>query len=485
MEKTSKILLKERVFAALLLTSGMYALAISLRNIEVTSIHSGEYLLALLFTGAIILADQLPIHLLHGTKLSMINLPIFLSAVLLPAPVVILAAGAGLLVSNMLARAERGLLPRDIASTVGQWMFTAFLGYQIVHLTLPGIHGQPYRLGLLLLCAISFLAIDFILFSLSQSFIYGEPFTFTLKSIVVEGVLLEVIQYVIAILGALAAYTEIWSLILLIVPISITYIAFKNIKETRYETAQILKDMADTVDLRDIYTGGHSKRVADLVRQTLIQLKISGTEAALIELSARLHDIGKIGIPDSVLLKPGKLSTDEMAVMQTHSQKGWELLSKYKDFSRGALIIMHHHERWDGQGYPARIKAHEIPFGSRVIAVADSFDAMASDRPYRKGLSAHQALQVLVEGRGTQWEPTVVNAFVDMIIHQMDEKSTEQLSEQQIALALSQTIPIPSRYHQAFITSADAVDANRTNVSETSIFAADSSKRRKESAISE
>ena len=323
-------------------------------------------------------------------------------------------------------------------------MFTAFLGYQIIHLTLPGIHEHTSRFGLLLLCAISFLFIDFIIFSLSLSFIHGEPFTFTLKAVVTEAVFIEVIQYLIAILGALAAYQEIWSLILLIVPISITYIAFKNIKETRYETVQILKDMADTVDLRDIYTGGHSKRVADLVRQTLIQLKMGGVEATLIELSARLHDIGKIGIPDAVLLKPGKLSPDEIAIMQTHSQKGSELLSKYKDFSRGAAIIMHHHERWDGQGYPAQIKEHEIPFGSRIIAVADSFDAMTSDRPYRKALSAHQAIQVLLDGRGTQWEPTVVDAFVEMLINQMDEKSTEHLSEQQITSALSQTVIIPS-----------------------------------------
>ena len=94
---------------------------------------------------------------------------------------------------------------------------------------------------------------------------------------------------------------------LLIVPISITYIAFKNIKETRRETVQILADMADTVDLRDVYTGGHSKRVADLVSQTLAKLQISGPEVTLIEIAARLHDIGKIGIPDSILMKPGRL----------------------------------------------------------------------------------------------------------------------------------------------------------------------------------
>jgi len=442
MEQTPKKVVRERAVAILLVIAGTYALALSLSNMKVTNIYTREYLLAISFAGAIILADHYPIHLLRGTKISLINLPIFLSAVLLSAPLAIIVTGVGLLVAYLLARVERGLLPRDIASTVGQWMFTAFLGYQIVHVTLPGLHLHTSRLSLLLLCAFSFLLIDFVVFSLSQSFIYDEPFIVILKSVVQQGILLEVIQYLIAILGTLVAYEDIWSLVLLVVPISITYIAFKNIKETRYETIRILKDMADTVDLRDVYTGGHSKRVADLVHQILIQLKISGPETILIEISASLHDIGKIGIPDSILLKPGKLSPEEMALMQTHSRKGAELISKYKDFSRGAVIIMHHHERWDGRGYPARLKEHEIPFGARIIAVADSFDAMTSERPYRKALAANQAIQILLEGRGKQWDANVVNVFVDMMINQADEKSQECLSVQQISSALSQSVPI-------------------------------------------
>ncbi|HJR79099.1 MAG TPA: HD-GYP domain-containing protein [Anaerolineales bacterium] len=444
MAQTPSMVLRERIFAGLLTVAGTYAFTQSLVDMELSSISSQKYLLAFLFASAIILANQYPIHLLRGTKLSLINLPIFLSAVLLPAPLAILATGAGLFVANILTRAERGILPRDIASTVGQWMFTVFLGYQIVHLALPGFHGHTSGFGLLLLCTFSFLLIDFIVFSLSQSFIYHEPFISTLKSVAKEGILLEAIQYLIAILGVFAAYENIWSLVLLIVPISITYIAFKNIKETHRDTIRLLEDMADTVDLRDIYTGGHSKRVTDLVHQTLLQMNVTGYEARLIETSARLHDIGKIGIPDAILMKSGMLSPQEMAVMQTHSQKGAELISKYKDFARGALIIMHHHERWDGAGYPAGLKGYEIPFGARVIAVADSFDAMTSDRPYRKALSVRQAIQILLEGRGKQWEPTVVNAFVDIIIHQVDEESIKHSSQQQAASALSQTVLVTS-----------------------------------------
>lgn len=444
MAQTPDTMFRERLVAALLTVMGILAFAHSLSDMEIAAIRSGEYLLAFLFVGSIVLANQYPIHLLRGTKLSLINVPIFLSAALLPAPLAIFAAGGGLLVANILTRVERGLLPRDIASTVAQWMVTVFLGYQMIHLTLPGFHDHVSRFSLLILCAVSFILIDFVVFSLSQSFVFMESFIPTLKSVIREGIIIEVAQYLIAILGVLAADENIWSLGLLIIPLTITYFAFKNIKEVRQETVRILNDMADTVDLRDMYTGGHSTRVADLVHQILIQLNVAGPEAKLIEMSARLHDIGKIGIPDAILMKPGTLSAAEMAVMQTHPQKGAELISKYKDFSRGASIIMHHHERWDGDGYPARLTGYEIPFGARVLAVADSFDAMTSDRPYRKALSVYQAIQILLEGRGTQWEPAIVNAFVDMIMSQLDEALPEPLSQLRAPSTLSQTALVTS-----------------------------------------
>ena len=424
---------RERMIALFLGIAGMQAFLLSLKGMQWSVIPQQQYLLAFLFAGFIILADRYPIHLLRGTKLSLINLPIFLGATLLSAPLAIVATGAGLLTANFFGRVERGLLPRDMVATVGQWMWTVYFGYQIVHLDRLGLQAHLTRLELLLFCAFSFLFIDFVVFCISQAMIYEEPFLATFKVIIKEGFSLEAIQYLIAIPGILAADTDLWSLALLVVPISMTYSVFKNIKETRLETVQILNDMADTVDLRDVYTGGHSKQVAELVHQMLRQLKILGPEATLIEIAARLHDIGKIGIPDRILLKPGQLSAEEMALMQTHSQKGAELISKYKDFSRGAEMIRYHHERWDGQGYPAGLKGHQIPFGARLIAVADSFEAMTTDRPYRKALSAHQAIQILLEGRGKQWDPQIVNAFVDQVISQMDDRVMESPSEAQVS----------------------------------------------------
>jgi HD-GYP domain-containing protein (c-di-GMP phosphodiesterase class II) len=430
--------------ASLLSLGGSYAFLLALRDIVGASIRPREYLLAILLAGAILLADRYPIHLLRGTKLSLVNLPIFISTALLSPPLSMAVTGVGLFTANFLAREQRGLLFRDIAATTGQWMLTVFLGHQILQLGQSGVPPLASRLLLLLFCALSFLFIDFTVFSIEQASIYDEPFITTFRSVVKHGFSLEVIQYLIAIPGILAADQDLWSLLLLVAPISITYVAFKNIKETRFETIQVLNDMADTVDLRDTYTGGHSGHVADLVQQMLIQLKISGPEATLIEISARLHDIGKIGIPDRILLKPGKLLPEEMAIMQTHSQIGAELISRYKDFSRGAAMIMHHHERWDGHGYPAGLKGHEIPFGARVIAVADSFEAMTSDRPYRRALSVDQAIEILLEGRGKQWDPSIVNVLVDLVMIQLGEKSAD-LSRPQRNMPASQKVLTSSR----------------------------------------
>lgn len=126
--------------------------------------------------------------------------------------------------------------------------------------------------------------------------------------------------------------------------------------------------------------------------------------------------------------------------MQTHSQKGAELLSKYKNFSRGVSMIMHHHERWDGGGYPAGLSGYAIPFGARVIAVADSYDAMTSDRPYRSALSDRQAIQILLEGRGRQWDANVVNAFVDMMTGGLETGPQETSTQQGVLPLMSKTI---------------------------------------------
>jgi HD-GYP domain-containing protein (c-di-GMP phosphodiesterase class II) len=128
--------------------------------------------------------------------------------------------------------------------------------------------------------------------------------------------------------------------------------------------------------------------------------------------AASLHDIGKAGISDQVLLKPGKLTPEELAWIQKYPEWGWMTLSQVEGFQKAALLVLHQHEKIDGSGYPKGLRGEEIPLGSRIIAVAESFDALTTDRPYRNALSRKAALEELMRCSGTQFDPEVVNAFL-------------------------------------------------------------------------
>jgi HD-GYP domain-containing protein (c-di-GMP phosphodiesterase class II) len=136
----------------------------------------------------------------------------------------------------------------------------------------------------------------------------------------------------------------------------------------------------------------------------------------LIEQAASVHDLGKIGIPDRILLKPGPLSTEERITMWLHTEIGARILSQFHLFRSGADIVLHHHEAFDGSGYPGGLAREAIPLGARVVAVADAFDAMTSDRPYRGALSVDEAADRLRTGAGTQWDPVVVDALLRLVL---------------------------------------------------------------------
>jgi HD-GYP domain-containing protein (c-di-GMP phosphodiesterase class II) len=127
--------------------------------------------------------------------------------------------------------------------------------------------------------------------------------------------------------------------------------------------------------------------------------------------AARVHDVGKVGIKDTALLKPGPLTTEERQDLQMHTIIGAEIVSRIPEYRLTASIIRHHHERWDGAGYPDGLAGDDIPIGARIIAVADAFDAMTSDRPYRRGMSAEAAIEEVQNSAGHQFDPTIVAAF--------------------------------------------------------------------------
>jgi len=176
----------------------------------------------------------------------------------------------------------------------------------------------------------------------------------------------------------------------------------------------MLSVLSRAIEARDEYTRGHSARVTAIADAIARRLGWDDERLDLLQLGGPLHDVGKLAIPDDVLRKPGRLDDDELAQIREHPRLGARILLRLAAF-RGALpYVLYHHERWDGTGYPTGRAGEQIPLEARVLAVADAFDAMTSDRPYRPALSRDEALAEVERCSGTQFDPEIVRIFLDL-----------------------------------------------------------------------
>ncbi|HEY7466608.1 MAG TPA: HD domain-containing phosphohydrolase [Dehalococcoidia bacterium] len=178
------------------------------------------------------------------------------------------------------------------------------------------------------------------------------------------------------------------------------------------ETAMVLSNVIET---RDAYTGDHCRRLVDYAALTGQSLLLPAKDVELIKLGAALHDVGKIVVPDSILMKPETLTPDEYAKIKQHCYYGSQICKKVPFLRSVHDIVYHHHEFYDGNGYPDGIAGQSIPLGSRIVSVVDAYDAMTSDRPYRKAMPHDDAFAILEKGAGTQWDPEIVRCFLDGI----------------------------------------------------------------------
>ncbi len=173
----------------------------------------------------------------------------------------------------------------------------------------------------------------------------------------------------------------------------------------------IVRALTSAIDAKDPYTCGHSERVARISMRLAEEMECDSQQVETIYLAGLLHDIGKIGIDDTVLRKPGKLTDAEYEHIKLHAEIGYRILSDIKQLGDVLPVVLHHHEQWNGKGYPRNLAGESIPLLARIVAVADSFDAMSSDRPYRPGMPDDKLDAILRAGAGQQWDSQVVEVF--------------------------------------------------------------------------
>ena len=176
---------------------------------------------------------------------------------------------------------------------------------------------------------------------------------------------------------------------------------------------QSLLGLANALEAKDVYTRGHSERVGASSRELALRIGMSTAEADVVARAGLLHDIGKIGIPEGLLRKPGPLTPEEWSIMRRHPVIGAQIVAPFEFFTTGALVVRHHHERFDGSGYPDGLAGSGIPLGARIVAIADVYDALTSDRPYRPAMSVATALAEIRSQAGRGLDGELVEVFVE------------------------------------------------------------------------
>jgi HD-GYP domain-containing protein (c-di-GMP phosphodiesterase class II) len=193
------------------------------------------------------------------------------------------------------------------------------------------------------------------------------------------------------------------SLVLRIKELEEQHLAFRN---------SLVCAFNQMLDLKDINTGVHSTRLAEWALRVARKMDMPEERLYQVEVAALLHDIGKIGVPDAILKKPGPLTPEERALINRHPEYSWSILRLFPGLEEASLYALHHHENVDGTGYPAGLKGNDIPMVSRIISVIDAFDAMVSNRCYRQGLPHSEAIARLRRSSGTQFDPDILQAFI-------------------------------------------------------------------------
>ncbi len=243
-------------------------------------------------------------------------------------------------------------------------------------------------------------------------------------------------QYMVLCVSALlltALYSiSAWHVFLALFPLILVHVSFRGYVKLQTEARKTFERISDLLDARDHYTAVHSLEVAELAVKIGWEMGLGQKEIEQIEIAARVHDIGKVAIPDSILLKPGKLSEDEWKKMREHPVISAELISGLEIYAPVADAVRHEHEKWNGTGYPSGLKGKEIPLLARIIAAADIYNALTTDRPYRKAFSRDDTIRMIRDMTEVELDPTVAAALL-RVIDRLPETRPSMASDPQLS----------------------------------------------------
>jgi putative nucleotidyltransferase with HDIG domain len=360
-----------------------------------------------------------------------------------PAAAVLFFAFTGTVVEFGIRRKEsiRGLFnvgQYALATAMGGLAFQTLGGSAAVPLSDFGGDAQfhiPY--GPLIVFGIVFLVLNHTLVSIAIAISERLPFSTVLRRVLGQSggsIASDVFTSPLGILVAFL-YFHFWIFGLLISLLPLVFIRYAYIAKQKLENANrdLLQALVKAIEIRDPYTSGHSVRVQDLSLKIGRLLSLGERKLEELRTAALLHDIGKIEVVyEQILMKPGKLSAEERAMMESHVTRGVDILKSLASFdARIVNAVRHHHENYDGTGYPDRIRSLDIPLYARIIKISDSIDAMLSDRPYRAAMSPGRVARILLEEKGREYDPDVVDAVLaaDLVTqHQQELLLTQRAS---------------------------------------------------------
>jgi len=288
----------------------------------------------------------------------------------------------------------------------------------LVFRSLGGIAPPWSRVDQYLLAIVTFVTCNLLntafvsaVISLSTGISFLYPFKFDLNFLPIQVLSLGVLS----ILSATLYSISLWHMILVLIPMGLFHYSLWGYTRLRRSAVEAFEKLMKTLKWRDEYTATHSERVAELAAKIARKLRLPQEEIERIRAAARIHDIGKVAIPDDILLKKGPLTPEERKIIEKHPLIGADIIQGLEVYKDCVDIVKYEHERWDGSGYPERLKGEDIPLGARIVAVADVYDALRSERPYRRELSADEAAEEIKRMRGRELDPRVVDALLQVL----------------------------------------------------------------------